>query len=315
MTAEMGVPGPSLGRVAIGRRSRADRFPDRPRALLGTTTDFQLRYHEGLASKLVQDGWDVHVVSSPGPWLWRLRGQDNVFLHPLAMRRAPSLLADARSTGAWVRTVRAVRPDVTLIGTPKAGLIGGFAAWVCRVPHRLYELHGLRLEGASGVSQRILSWIESLTCSFATRVIAVGQSVAESAVKFRVADQRKIVVLGRGSPNGVDLSAFQCSSGVSDVRGRFGLSSRDVVIVFVGRVTEDKGVVCLIKAAERLTATGRRVHVLILGAIESEALVGQASDLASDRLSVHYVGEVDDVAPYLAAATVFCLPTLGRPRC
>jgi len=82
------------------------------------------------------------------------------------------------------RIMRTLRPTVTNVGTPKAGLLGGFAAWLNRVPCRFYTLHGLRFETSRGIRRRLLIYAERLACRFAHRVVCVSQSVREKAIAF-----------------------------------------------------------------------------------------------------------------------------------
>ena len=50
--------------------------------------------------------------------------------------------------------------DICQVGMPKAGLLGGVAAWLARVPHRVYMMHGLRLETLHGGKRVLLTWAE-----------------------------------------------------------------------------------------------------------------------------------------------------------
>src|SRR5260370_34295518 len=78
--------------------------------------------------------------------------------------------------------MRALRPTVTNVGTPKAGLLGGFSAWLNRVPCRFYTLHGLRFETTKGLRRRVLIYAERLACRFAHRAIWVSQSVCDGRI-------------------------------------------------------------------------------------------------------------------------------------
>src|ERR1700746_2171874 len=99
---------------------------------------------------------------------------------PIEREIAP--LRDVAALWKIWRILRSRRPTVTNVGTPKAGLLGGFAAWLNRVPCRIYTLHGLRYETANGRQRRILVCAERLACYFAHRVVCVSESVRRNAI-------------------------------------------------------------------------------------------------------------------------------------
>lgn len=283
------------------------------RILLGVTVDFQLRYHDGLAEKLVLDGWEVHLAASPGPWLEKHRNDAGIIVHEIPTARNPNLLADLRALFLWIRVLLSVRPRVTLIGTPKAGLLGMLASWITRVPNRYYELHGLRLEGESGLRRTALTMFEWATCRLATRVIAVGHSLARALIASGAADPGDVIVLGSGSPNGVPVARFQKAADARSsnlaTRAEYGVRAGDLLISYVGRITADKGVKSLLDACAALSRRGKTVHLLLVGAVEDSNLA-QVSDAATaGGVFVHAVGETALVEKYLAASDVFCLPT------
>lgn len=279
--------------------------------LFGTTIDYQLRYHAGLESLLAKRGWSVHVVSSPGPILSDLSVHDAVTAHAIPMERIPSPLKDLVSLLRWIVLLCQVRPAVVHCGTPKASLLGLSAAWFCRVPVRVYELHGLRLETLRGRRRLVMRAIEQLTCWMATDVIAVGHSLLDRAVEAGVVASNRVQVLGAGSPNGVDLARFR-NPDLSDIereqrRIAIGLRPRLPVISFVGRLSEDKGLGVLSKASRELS--GRLPHqVLVVGPVEDHS--GQEGLRMLDESShVVATGFVEDVSEFLSLADVVCLPS------
>ena len=281
--------------------------------VFGVTIDYQLRYHEGLYERLVDDGWDVHVVSSPGPRLTRAGELKGVTAHSLVTNRQPSPTADLRSLMAWYRVLRGIRPGVVVIGTPKAGLLGLVAALVARVPHRVYELHGLRFETAHGPSRWLLLAMEWVACTAATQVVAVGESVQSRATGARLVPRRKVRVLGAGSPNGVDIMHFKEArkdeAARRMLRAQLGIGESQSVVVFVGRLTRDKGLETLARALKRVSRVRRDVCALLVGGIDDSSGEVGLSHLREAVSSCVHVGEVADPAPYLAIADVMCLPS------
>lgn len=295
-------------------RSETLRPSRRPnRILIGVTVDYSLDFYAGLPSALVADGWDVHIASHPGPHLESLRTIRGINVHPLPMRRDPSPLRDGVALARWLKLIWVVRPSVTFIGTPKAALLGNLAARFARVPRRIYVLHGLRFETSSGQARRFLTFLEKLTAHSAHEVLCVSPSLRQLAVRMSIATERKAIVLGAGSCNGIDVGHFDASFGTqvaADLGLEIGLDPSRPVIGFVGRLTRDKGLPELAGALRALRSRGIEVQLLVVGGIDDPSGQAALAELRQTGQSIIAVGHRPDVAPFYSMMDVFCLPSL-----
>lgn len=276
------------------------------RILIGVTSDQSIRLVTGFPQYLRDRGWDVHVVSSPGPLLERLGAEPGITTHALAMAREPSLRSDLGAVIRWVRLLRAVRPGVTSLGTPKAALVGGLAAAAVRVPFRVYHLRGLRLESFEGRRRALFAAVERLTAATAHRVLAVSPSLLERVAGLGLIRRSKMVVLGDGSSNGVDLvDGPPDARAVRSLAQSLGLAEGVPVIGFVGRLTEDKGLGVLRDALALLERRGIAHQLLVVGGVDHTAGAGGAEVPGST-----VTGQVDDPERYYPLMDLLCLPTL-----
>lgn len=283
------------------------------RIVIGVTAPASLGLLTGLPEFLARQGWDVHVVCAPGETLDRLVGTSGVTTHSLPMARTPSPLSDAKGLLRWLRLLRRVRPDIVLLGTPKASLLGLLAAWLVRVPARIYHVRGLRMETTRGVFRTLLSFLERLSFAAATSAIAVSPSLRDRVTTLGLASTDKVVVLGRGSSNGVDVERFtptvRQEASVGELRISLGLQSDVPVIGYVGRINRDKGLDTLVAASLRLEAAGVDHRLLIIGSTEA----ADSDVLAQLAESSHHpvlTGSVSDTAPYYGLIDILSLPTL-----
>lgn len=284
----------------------------RRRILLAVTLDYQLRYHCGLERFLDDRGWEVHIVSSGGSALRRLAEDGRTVTHAIQMRRKPSLLDDSRALWQWLRLVRSVKPDVLLVGTPKASLLGLAAATACRVPRRIYEMHGLPLESARGVQRAFLTVVEWVTCRFSTEVVPVGFSLRAAAVRARVVKPMKAHVIGYGSPGGVSLRRFSIvredSSLGARLRASLGLESGLPVVIFIGRLTAEKGLFELADAARHMRNPDE-LQLIIVGPTDDTSGEEALKRLKRGFPRTIAAGDVENVAEYLAVADALVLPS------
>jgi glycosyltransferase involved in cell wall biosynthesis len=215
-------------------------------------------------------------------------------------------LRDLRALFAWVALIRSVRPAVTHLSTPKAALVGSIAAWLLRVPRRVYLVRGLRLEGASG-AERLLLWLgERLTIALSTDVVVVGPSLGRKLARTRLLGRHRAALIAHGSSNGVDVAAISAraeAAGRERMRKRLRVAESDVVVGYVGRIVEDKGIGTLLAALE---LSKSKPTLLLVGPIDDPSL---GRDIAAAPVRVVHVGWTDDVWAHYAAMDLLCLPT------
>ncbi|MEU1971755.1 glycosyltransferase family 4 protein [Microbacterium sp. NPDC019599] len=274
------------------------------------TADYSLVLMRGLPAFLVDQGWDVHVITSPGPQLEELRSASGVTTHSIPMRRDPSPVQDLLALLIWMREVRSVRPDVLWAGTPKAALLAMIAGWTLRIPERIYVVRGLRLETASGALRMLLARLEKITFALSTRALVVSPSLRAELVRLNLTDANKLIVLGHGSSNGVDTSRFYSrlpgDKTVRALRRQVGLADGIPVVGFIGRLTPDKGLAMLKSAIGRLVEKGVDFQLLVIGGPDGE----NSTDMAPlDDGRVFFTGHVRDTSAYYALIDVLCLPT------
>jgi glycosyltransferase involved in cell wall biosynthesis len=210
--------------------------------------------------------------------------------------------------------MRSCRPAVTNVGTPKAGLLAGLAAWFARVPCRIYTLRGLRLETATGLQRMLLYLTEWVACRAAHRVVCVSPSLLRRAEGLRLVAPGRGVVLGSGSSNGIDVDRFLPSpqrraTGIR-LRADLGLPDDALVVGFVGRLARDKGVVELVEAYRQLTPTFPQLRLLLLGEPEPGDPLPADTHAALESLpGVVRPGFVADTADWYHVMDVVALPT------
>src|ERR1700688_3636171 len=131
------------------------------RVLYIVTSSFSLRLVPGQLDYLQRAGFDVTIACSPGEELSKTK-RDGVQTIAVPMAREISPWTDLVSLWRLARTIWSLRPTITNVSTPKAGLLGGLAAWACHTPCRYYTLLGLRCETTTGLKRMLLLWTERI---------------------------------------------------------------------------------------------------------------------------------------------------------
>jgi glycosyltransferase involved in cell wall biosynthesis len=285
------------------------------RLLHVTTVSMSLTFLRGQIRFMSERGLRVHVVSSAGAELVDIAEAEGATTAAVDMPRRITPLRDLRAVAALAAQIRATRPAIVHAHTPKGGLLGMMAAWLCRVPVRIYHMRGLPLTGATGWKRLLLIATERLACSLAHQVLCVSHSVRGEAVDAGICAPDRIRVLLGGSGNGVDASerfdpAAQGERVRRDVRARFGIPPDAVVIGFVGRIVRDKGIVELADAWQELRQLHPEAHLLMVGPIEpQDPLPAGTEDVLRLDPRVHLAGMDWNTAPLYAAMDLVALPT------
>lgn len=267
-------------------------------------------------------GYDVSVVASPTANFAQMLEELSVQGHGVPMERGISVWRDLLSLVHLWRLLRRERPDIVNGHTPKGGFLSMFAAWLARVPVRVYHLHGLRYETTRGLKRRILMMIEKLSCLFAHRILAVSHSVAEKAIGHGLCSSSKIKVLGSGSVNGVDAQGQFNPDAVDSVvrsrlRHKYGIADDAIVLGFVGRIAKDKGIGELVDAWRIVSAKVPHAHLLIVGEFEpGDPVPEEVREALQSDERIHLAGRVTKMAEVYQVMDLVVLPTYreGLPQ-
>lgn len=290
---------------------------ERPRiAIVTTIADAQWQFMRGQNAFLIDAGFELHGIASPGPLLHELARRDGLTVHPVRMSREIRPLADLAALWRLVRVLRRVRPHILHVSTPKAALLAGLAGWWTRVPIRVFLVRGLICDGTSGARGRLLRLAEALTVRLCHRAYFTSHSLLEFAEENGIIGPGRGIVLQNGMSNGIDAEQFHPHRVTPAPLARsislHGPAERPdgPVIGFVGRLGRDKGIDLLWHAWQRLRKEFPRARLLIVGGWERERPVAPAVREALERdPRVELTGRVEDVAPYYRAMSVFAFPS------
>ena len=170
------------------------------------------------------------------------------------MERQPAPLADLRSLVKVARFLLQNRFDIVHSSTPKAGLLTALAGMLARVPVRVHTFTGQPWVELAGLKRRIPRECDRITAKLATQCYADSHSQRDFLIAEGLVAPGKIAVIGAGSISGVDLQRFSLATWggntARQTRRELGIPSEALVVVFVGRVTKDKGIVELMAAFE-----------------------------------------------------------------
>ena len=199
--------------------------------------------------------------------------------------------------------------------TPKAGLLAALAGVLARVPVRIHTYTGQVWVEMRGVPRNIMRVCDWIIGHLNTQCYADSASQRDFLVNERLVAASKLSVLGAGSVSGVDLERFSPKvfrkGRVAAIRRELGIAQQSFVILFVGRLTKDKGIRELLAAFRMIQKDQKDIELLLVGPFDPERdpLPRETLDELSHNPHIHVVGFSSEPEKYMAAADVFCLPS------
>jgi len=208
--------------------------------------------------------------------------------------------------------------DVVHSHTWYANLGGHLAGLLHDVPHVLsaHSLEPLRPWKAEqlGGGYALSSWAERTAYEAAAAVIAVSDGMRKDILRsYPSIDPAKVTVVH----NGIDLAGWQRDEEDDAVRA-LGIDPDRPSIVFVGRITRQKGLPYLLRAAALLPPDVQLV--LCAGAPDTPEIMAEVSGLVADlqktRDGVIWIERMlprAELCKVLSAATTFVCPSIYEP--
>lgn len=249
------------------------------------TNEISSTLTRGQLGYLVARGFDVTVGTGVNRKGSRHGFDEGVTVVVLPFEREPAPLADLKALWATMSLLRSARPSLVNASTPKAGLIGMVAAFVLRVPVRVYVVRGLRFETATGRRRRLLRLTERLAMRCATQVVFNSPSLRRVAENEGLIRWGRGLVVGSGSGNGVGVERFTNLPDRHEARRRLRVPLDSYVVGFVGRFTRDKGIDDLVHILMNELSSAQSVHLLLVGGFEDGDPVDRVTRdaIGSDR--------------------------------
>ena len=263
-----------------------------------TTADISLNSLLKGQLKFLNQYFEIIGVAKNTGVLEEVGKREGIRVIDAPLERPISLVKDIKGLWFLYRLFRKEKPWCVHANTPKGSLLAMIAAWIARVPHRVYTVTGLRYQGAHGMLRTILKTMECLSCLFATNVIPEGQGVLHALQEDNIT-KKSLRVIWNGNINGIDTEYFKSTESFTERK------NDTFTFVFIGRIVRDKGIHELTECIRKLDC-----NLILVGSFEDGDPVDEDDKkflLTSEK--VKFVGWQTDVRPYLEQADVLVFPS------
>ena len=282
--------------------------------------------HVNELAKVLRPLADVRVHAFGGPREPGTEGADDGVTGYPEIAELDGANAALRTFGVDLERAQGTEgTDLVHSHTWYANLAGHLAGLLHGVPHVIsaHSLEPLRPWKAEqlGGGYALSSWAEKTAYEAASGIIAVSNGMREDILRcYPAVDPERVKVVH----NGIDLEAWKHPQGQeADAQAaatlkRLGIDPDRPTIVFVGRITRQKGLPHLLRACEQLPADVQ--VILCAGAPDTPEIKaeveGLVAHLRDKRTGVVWIEEMlprPELIAVLAASDVFVCPSVYEP--
>ncbi|MEE9168061.1 MAG: glycosyltransferase family 4 protein [Candidatus Neomarinimicrobiota bacterium] len=275
--------------------------------VIANTSWYIYNFRFGLLKALLRQGIDITVVAPKDSYSSLLRKEGCAFVDVFMDNKGLNPISDLVTLVQLFRIYRQSSPDLVIHYTVKPVLYGSLAA-------RLLDLPTINNITGFGTAFLNRKWVAAVV----KRLYRVSQKRA-SRVVFQNCDDQAFFVEQRLIPEpvaelipgtGIDTSLFMPQPYSQN---------DDVVFLLMSRMIWDKGIGEFVEAARRIKSEFSEVRFQLLGFLDVSnrtAISREQMQIWAEQGIIEYLGETDDVRPYISNADCLVLPSYreGLPR-
>ena len=215
-----------------------------------------------------------------------------------------------------VKIIKKINPDIILVYTIKPVIYGLLASHICKVKNCYALITGLGYSFMPSMTlkQRLVKIIVFVLYKFslskAKSIFFQNKDDSNLFKNKKIISEKARTIIVNGS--GVDLDYYEFKP--------LRLLNNNINLLLIARLLKDKGIYEYVEAAKivKKTFPEKKINFSLLGSfdINPTAIPSEQVYKWHDEGFINYLGETDDVRPYIEECSVYILPSYreGMPR-
>jgi glycosyltransferase involved in cell wall biosynthesis len=269
-------------------------FVSPPRLLVVITlseTGGAQKYVSLLVAGVAREYEVIVAAHGHGPLEAQVRASGARYVSLRHLRRSIRPWRDALALVELFRLFQRERPQIVHANSSKAGVVARLAAWLARVPIRVFTVHGWAFSAHSGIASAGYLWADRLMRPLTSFTICVSESDRRQGLRAATCVEKRSEVI---------RNAVALPDRPADPTRR-----ETPVLVSVGRFQHPKDFLTLLRALSRLDPETYRAELVGDGPLRGE-IEAELRLLGLER-TVGLRGEIPDVDRVLVSADIFVL--------
>jgi glycosyltransferase involved in cell wall biosynthesis len=228
---------------------------------------------------------------------------EDVNVHPLTISRSPLKLENIRGFCDLWRIIKSGNYDIVHTHTAVGGFIGRLIAWINKVPVILWTIHGWSFDYPIGTPLRrcAIRAIEKFLDRLTDHYVAISGNMQEVGINAGISARGKVTLIYHG----IETDDPIYGGNQTEAETKNG----NPVIGTVGRLEPQKAIDDFLRAARIVKERFPQVSFMVVGDGPLREELQRLAITLGIEGSVLFAGWQENVAEYLAAMDIFCLPS------
>lgn len=234
---------------------------------------------------------------------------DQIKVININMQRKISIFSDMTAFINLVKIFYKYKFDIVHSVSPKSGLLAQLAAFVSGIKIRIHTFTGQVWSSKTGVWRYVLKFIDSLIVRVSTTILVDSYSQRSFLMSEYILNHDNSKVLLNGSISGINDQKFSASLDTyQSFRSKLNLNNDSTIILFIGRLSIDKGVIDLLEAFKIVSVKLKNCYLVLVGPDEDN-IVENYINKKDCESQILYFDYTDKPEYFMKASDVLCLPS------
>ena len=194
--------------------------------------------------------------------------------------------------------------------TPKAGFVFQLAGWFAEVPIRIHTFTGQVWANKKGITRFFLKLFDKLIYNLSTHIIIDSHEQRKFLISENIINKKKGIVFGNGSISGVNIKKFNTRLNIRTLRTKYGIPRNDLIILYIGRLNPDKGIMDLIKAFNILKKNHKNLSLIFVGFEDGIKISEIKSNIEKKfKKNFYYFKYSSNPEHFMRLSDILCIPS------
>jgi glycosyltransferase involved in cell wall biosynthesis len=197
--------------------------------------------------------------------------------------------------------------------TPKGGFLGMIAAYLCQINFKIHTYTGQAWVTKQGFIKKIMIHCDKIINNLSDICLVDSESQKIFLIENKIVSKKKIYCIGKGSVAGVDLNKFNKNkyfNKIKFIKNIHKLNDKKIIITFIGRLHEEKGIFNLIDTFIILSKK-YSISLIFLGPIDFQKKNNEILfyKIIKKNNNIKYIKTRSDPELIISITDVLCLPS------